>query len=307
MNHLCTFFLLIVACCGHLFANEETEQPTGSDTYQTVDIARVKAQHYRKLGFELLPEFVSDTTIGPGQFAAITDVTIRKGAHLIIRPGTVIMFEPQRRMVVEGELFAAEDKGATVVFTHLSLDMRYIRIAIADSLWSGIVVEPGGNLFLNRIVIANATTGIEVTGAVAGNIDISCIDLEKTALAPLIVDGVKVTPQNLLCVNSIDLLPLSTVTTGDSTSGAERYPTWKLPLRIGSFTLAAGGAVAAAYGTWYYRKYGTLYEQSDDPSRYSPAIVDDYRKKALRGQWIGLAGGIGTLLGIAGVTLTFVF
>jgi hypothetical protein len=149
MNHLRRLVILVAAFCGQLYAEEMPALPSEQGSYGAIDSARVKARHYREQGFELLPEFIGDTTIGPGQFAVISDIIVGKGTNLVIRPGTVVMFEPQRRLVVEGELFAAAQDGATITFTHMPHESRYIKVNIADSLWSGITVEPGGSLFLN--------------------------------------------------------------------------------------------------------------------------------------------------------------
>lgn len=306
MNHLCRFVFLVAALCGQLYADDAPAPPSEPGSYGTVDIARVKARHYREQGFELLPGFISDTTIGPGQFAVISDIIVGKGANLVIRPGTVIMFEPQRRLVVEGELFAAALDGATIVFTHMPHESRYIKINIVDSLWNGITVEPGGRLFLNRIVVANATTGIEVTGAVEGRIDISCVDLAKTTISPLTVNGRNISLPNPQCVGSADLAAPPPVV-GDTVVKAGHRPEWELPLRIGSCTVAAGGAVLAACGFWQYRKYGRLYKQSTDPSRFTSEEIDEYRNKAARGEICGIVGAAVAALGAAGITVTFVF
>jgi hypothetical protein len=282
-------------------------------------IAKMKTDYYMSTDCNVLPGEIGDSTIGPGRFVAISDVIIRKNATLTISPGTTFFFEPQRRLIVEGTVLAASTSNRKIVLTHAPIYMRYIKIAIADSLWSGIALEPGSSLLLNRVLLNNAVTGVTTTNTVK-QVDIACVDMSKNVQVPLFSNGQRVPVENINCVSTADLLrPTSEKTPGTAVSADSSsrvvipvgppgpFPK-KTAFTIGSGIVTAGGIGAATFGFWQYRKYGDLYEESTDRSKFSPQKIDRYKDKAHQGELIGILGSVAGVLGAAGlVTLNFVF
>ncbi|MBD3317697.1 MAG: hypothetical protein GF344_18070, partial [Chitinivibrionales bacterium] len=102
MKNKSLMILLLISMGG---ISQPTE-PTALDEFsdKRPDVSLIKAKHYRKNGFRVLPTFFTDTVIGPGNFVGIDDVIIRNGTILRIRPGTTLMFEPGAKCIVEGRL-----------------------------------------------------------------------------------------------------------------------------------------------------------------------------------------------------------
>lgn len=287
--------------------NTNTTSLTGDEEqYQPLNIVSIKQDYYKKQGLEVLPEVLTDTTLGPGQYVAINNVTIKKGCGVTLNPGTTLWFEPQKKLIVEGILIGSSMDNDKIRLTYIPSRDRYLKITIPESLWNGIIVEDGGSLLLNRIIISYATTGI-TTGSGKTTLDLACIDMSENVGVHLNYNGKVINGEDSKCFGLQDIergLKSDEIAAKNEEIKKQKEAASKkrFIFRIGSGAISTLGIGVGIYGFYNFEKYKKLYVES-----YIPEDIANYRSKALNSFSLGIAGSVVTVLGITGFTLTFVF
>lgn len=274
-----------------------------------VDIARVKMEHYKKSGFQILPTFFTDSTIGPGMFVGIDDATVRSGTSLRIRSGTTFMFEPGKRLIVEGKLIALAEPSKAVLLTNVPLDLRYFKVINPDSLWGGIQVESGATLDLERVKVSCAVSGITGSGE-PDKLAIECVGLANRVVKPFSFDRIT-TPSgidlNCFTFHFPAALPQKTLSALSENTSVEKKPIKRLGLKLGFSGLTVVGAGIAGWGLYQYGHNLDLYNKSKDPEQHTKAQVEKYESDGRAGKVIAIVGGAVAALGAAGLVMTFTF
>ena len=309
---IATAISFILFCTGLPYTVKNVNAASSDSASKPNILTELKQHYYDSIDISILPDTLGDTNIGPGRFVAIGNVTVRANATTTLAGRTELLFEPGRCLIVEGTLLAHNTSAGKIMLSHTPLSERANKIPIADSLWGGIFLHAGSSIFLNRTYLANANTGITI-GTGVKQIDLACVDMSRGIPVPVVVNDDTVAVSNISCVSTVDLprkpvaRPLFRTVAAEDNAAVDQAPPTRAVLRIGSCVLTAGGFGATAFGVYRYHKYGRLYEESTDPSHHSTAEVDRYKDKATSGGWVGLAGGIASIIGSALFTYTIVF
>jgi hypothetical protein len=230
--------LTVLFCCRGVFA-QDIDNGLDYLPQNHINIASVKAEHYAHLKIFVLPIYIGSDTIGPGTFVAIDNIFITGNARVELKPGTTILFEPGKRLTVEGELFAVGEKERPIVFNNVPLAERYIKVATVDSLWGGIESKPGSTLTLKNVTLKNSFGGVNAP-AKGGTFE--CLDLASVAGAMFSVAGKPELVVNPDCFN----FPIPAVKNVSDGKPRKHWTKGRVALTTTTGILLAG-AVSAAF------------------------------------------------------------
>jgi hypothetical protein len=302
--------ICIILAISLVLSAQPSKQTTTDDLLdRPVDISQVKSDHYKKMGFEILPTFFADSTIGPGNFVGIEDVTVRKGTRLRVWPGTCLMFESNKRLIIEGRLEISLPASEPAIFTNVPLEKRYFRLQTADSLWGGIIAEKNSIIDLSNCQISNAIRGI---GGVEkpDSLMIDCVNMQNNVTITLSLPQINlIDSSDGSCVSA--KYPMSN-TSGlnqktDSLKTRNTSREKRIVLKVSLLSLTVAGIGVSGYGAYLYQKNLKSFNNSTDPSKYNKVTVDKYEAGAKKGRSIAVISGIATALAGAGFALTFKF
>ena len=154
------FIFLILAFC--ITFSEDTGKISHFTEVQSL-IKSQKISHYKQLGYSLISNFQNTDIISEGVYVIINDFVINNHQSITILPNSVLLFEPGKSVVVNGELTSKGNNMNRVVFSNVPKKHSYITIAKEDSLWNGIKVGEEGKIDLRYTVLKNSTSGIHAS------------------------------------------------------------------------------------------------------------------------------------------------
>lgn len=298
--------ILLLAFCG-VITQSAGAQRLDDLSDRPADIARVKANHYREAGLQVLPAFFTDSVLGPGDYVGLEDATVRGNINLRIHPGTTVMFEPGKRLIVEGKLAAFAKPSEPITLTNVPLEKRYFKVMNPDSLWGGIHVESGGAVYLERVTVSCAETGLTNSG-MPDTLTVECVGMVNRVVEPFALSGIETSVDDPACLSlryPKDTPKLPTVETVDESP--ERPERKRFGLRLGFSGLTAVGVGMATWGIYRYSHNLDLYNNSTDYTKHTREEVEGYERDAKSGRTVALVGGAVALLGGTGLVLTFTF
>lgn len=272
------------------------------------DISRVKTEHYRLIGFMVLPAFFTDSIVGPGKYVGIEDATIRKGTSLQIRPGTTLMFEAGKKLVVEGRLVAHSNSSFPITLSNVPLNVRYFKVVNPDSLWGGIEAKAGSIIELSDITISCSICGI--SGAEKPeSLRVKCLNVSRQVTVPVsLPDIIQYSTSNLSCLDvQYPSLAASAKPITSKQTPVKNYKSRHIGLKIGFGSLTIAGAGLAGYGIYQYVKNDRLYENSKEPGKNTPSEVAKYERDGRQSIAMEIIGLSLAAIGTTGLILTFRF
>jgi hypothetical protein len=125
---------------------QEIMVKVGLNTYQ-FDLSS------QRMGVTLPPKIKEDYTLEKefNPYLALTDVVVTKKARLTIKPGVIIRFAKNRKLLVEGEIYATGRDKEKIQFTSIGEKI----------VWEGLWIQ-GTHAHFNNCLIEFATEGMRI-------------------------------------------------------------------------------------------------------------------------------------------------
>lgn len=248
-------------------------------------------------------------TIGPGELLVSGMVEIDQNKTLTIKPGTKLLFENFSGLVVYGTLRSHGTAESPVIFTSANDDSSApVRPEPFD--WNGIKVTPNARaVHLAHARIYYSTFGLSVeserTGVLLEKVDFRHNGYTSFARAGKIVPTWDGTPNDF----QWGVVERS----GQKERGASRtkepgkHKPWMMPTIIGSSLLTVAGAGCIIGGHIQAENNHQKYMAVRPDDFNAAQLLADYKQKRDSAVTLRDIGTVLTVLGAAGLVVTFVF